>query len=382
MCSNPIHVPPGWHTHNVKRRAGSSQRRWFIYLPALYPDSFVFFYTTGASGRSWSIRMYSGGTPIVRYAKEFPWSDSEVLRRAEHKYPAERHNTNDIAWYEARIGELNRRHLLAPMSPGAAAQPPTRPVSAFQSPFPFLDRDELLALPKARKPTDMHRILTSQRSEDYVTWNMFRALQRRHDWWSQVVGLARQSGAQLVPAEDDLPELQFWRLVASPGDYERGSRDRMAASDIPAWQARALNPDPVEGETEVDLSFEGATYLVFAEAKLGSDISTGTTYDPARNQIARNIDCLLEEAGDKVPYFWMIVRDRDKKRAYIELLRRYAEQPAPLLALLAHRAEDQVAEVAARTAVIVWRDLLQLVPDTEELALVVTELRKRVGDGL
>ena len=52
----------------------------------------------------------------------------------------------------------------------------------------------------------------------------------------------------------------------------------------------------------MDTIFEGGGFLIFVEAKLGSDVSQRTTYDPLRNQIERNIDCAVEEAGDRDLY--------------------------------------------------------------------------------
>jgi hypothetical protein len=52
----------------------------------------------------------------------------------------------------------------------------------------------------------------------------------------------------------------------------------------------------VEGNSEIDLIIESSSLLIYIEAKLDSDISMRTTHDPARNQIIRNIDCLLDSA--------------------------------------------------------------------------------------
>ena len=79
------------------------------------------------------------------------------------------------------------------------------------------------------------------------------------------------------------PAIGLWRQVPSPRAYERASRVRMARSNNADWRKRAANPRPVEGPTEVDAVFEGAEFLVFVEAKLGSDVSEQTTYDPLRN---------------------------------------------------------------------------------------------------
>ena len=77
----------------------------------------------------------------------------------------------------------------------------------------------------------------------------------------------------------------------------------MANSSRAEWQKRTDNPRPVEGQTEVDIVFEGIEYLVFVEAKLSNPVSLETTYDPLRNQIIRNIDCAIEEAGGRQPLF-------------------------------------------------------------------------------
>jgi hypothetical protein len=114
----------------------------------------------------------------------------------------------------------------------------------------------------------------------------------------------------------------------------------------------------VEGHTEVDAVFEGRGYLLFAEAKLGSDISANTTYDPDRNQIVRNIDVLLESCSARFPVFWLIANDRGPSRAYVQLMRSYREDPRGLLALLPHRSPEQIERVQPTLAIVLWRDLL------------------------
>jgi hypothetical protein len=53
----------------------------------------------------------------------------------------------------------------------------------------------------------------------------------------------------------------------------------------------------VEGNSEIDVVIESTSLLIDVEAKLDSDISMRTTYDPSRNQIVRNIDCVMEAAA-------------------------------------------------------------------------------------
>lgn len=93
------------------------------------------------------------------------------------------------------------------------------------------------------------------------------------------------------------PVINFWREVSSPPSYEAASRRRLADSDDDEWRKRAANARAVEGDMEVDIVLEGEAYLIFVEAKLHSGIAERTKYDRKRNQIIRNIDCVIEDAG-------------------------------------------------------------------------------------
>jgi hypothetical protein len=359
-------------------------RRWFLYVPEINPHSFEFFFFKGDTGRSWSLRHYAGGRQTTRYAREFTWTAEQVLamarRPGNYAVIADRHQTNDHAWYEEWINKLNNRYLREESTAKPEFPPPSESSVGFPQ-FPIVDLDQLLALPKARKREDLRRMFTSVNSEDYVTWNIIRGLMRRSDWWPKLVATVHETGDAEVPPPDLIPSVDLWRLVTTPPGYEKASRERMAASSVVLWQERARNPDPVEGRTEVDVVFDDPSFLVFVEAKLGSDMSARTTYDPARNQIVRNIDCLIEHVGDRTPYFWMFVKDRGDGRAYMQLLRRYANDPQELNAHLPHRHEVQhlLATVAQRTATILWSDLLRLLPESEELGEVIVELKRRVG---
>ena len=250
--------------------------------------------------------------------------------------------------------------------------------------FPILDEALLLSLPKANKAQDLERMYTSPNSEDWVTWNMMRALSRApgSEWWPGVVAAAR---ADAGPSErwDPLagvPTVELWRTVAPPPAYEAASRERMATSHDLAWQERATNPRQVEGHTEVDLVFDGDDYLVFVEAKLHSDISPGTTYDPDRNQIVRNIDCLIEQAGDREPFFWMLVHDREPAWTYVQLVDKYRRSPAELHELLPHRDLPTLEAICETLALITWSDLLPLLSGTPDVADVAMELRRRISE--
>ena len=249
--------------------------------------------------------------------------------------------------------------------------------------FPILDEELLLSLPKSAKTQDMDRIYKSPNSEDWVTWNILRALQRTKgsDWWEGVVAAAKADAGPSPrwASLQDPPSVDLWRTVESPPSYEIASRTRMRLSDKEDWRRRADNPRAVEGPTEVDLVFEGDDYLIFVEAKLHSDISTGTTYDPNRNQIARNIDCLIEQARGREPFFWMFVADRLPTRGYANLIALYRSNPEELHQLLPHRDPGLIDRILENVAVVTWDDLVPLIRDDDQTHQVLGEIRRRLG---
>jgi hypothetical protein len=242
-------------------------------------------------------------------------------------------------------------------------------------------------LHKASKREDLSRMLHSPQSEDWVTWNMFQLLLLQHTaaWWNWMgdAARARNPEALLPDLKATTPEVELWCVVPPPSAYESASRERMRRSDNPAWVSRSLDPKPVEGPSEIDVVLRHERALVYIEAKLGSDISVRTTYDPARNQIARNIDCLLEAANDRVPIFWMLARDDGAGRIYSRLMHQYRERPETLAAALPHRDPASVGIVARNLAVLLWTDfspaLVPLLTDSEEIAAVKSELLRRIS---
>lgn len=249
----------------------------------------------------------------------------------------------------------------------------------FRTQFPFLDLDRFLVHPKAAKPKDCSRILQSANSEDWMTWNVVQALQLRTDWWPAIVDLAKEraSAPEDFPELEGRPSIDLWRNVPTPQDYERASRRRMAKSDNADWRARAVNPKAVEGLTEVDLVIEGSGFLIFVEAKLGSDISMRTTYDPLRNQIERNIDCVKESAGHREALFWMFVKERKPGTRHATMIEAWRSDIRALQYRLPHRDPNRLARLVANIVLIEWKELSSLLPDFAELEQVRAEIRRR-----
>jgi hypothetical protein len=303
-------------------------------------------------------------------------------------------STDDLAFWHKQTEELNARYLgkLAP-TPAVVVVPPAKPAGSTNQPasaspsdaIPVLNLAQLLALPKGRKAQDMERILHSTNSEDWVTWNFFQVLLKQYPsgWWGHFVSAARRRNQNLNFPFDErsLPTPKLWNSVRAPSEYEAQSRFRMLESENPEWVARAKSPDPVEGPSEIDITFEHESFLVFVEAKLGSDISMSTTYDPQRNQIIRNIDCLIEKAGERIPIFWLLTRDEESARAYVQLTSGYKSEPDLLARYLPHRNGETLARIAQNLTILLWSDFAELVccPGTDpEVNAVKRELERRI----
>jgi hypothetical protein len=156
----------------------------------------------------------------------------------------------------------------------------------------------------------------------------------------------------------------------------------MRQSNNKAWVKRSRHPRPVEGKSEIDVIFRNCALVVFAEAKLDSDISLITKYDPDRNQIVRNIDCVLDRAAGRVPMFWMLVRDARPERSYTQLFSQYRAQPDTLVRELRHHDPQTVAKLAGNLTMLVWKDVIARIAesrpdDNEQIASIKKELSRR-----
>jgi hypothetical protein len=369
-----------------------NKQRQMIFAPEINPNTFLFFFQKGDSGHSWSIRDYSVENRVTgpRYAHEFGFTVYDLRSKVVQHRDAPTHRTTDLSFWCRHTRGLNRAYLGSRADVGPVVQI-VRPGSTNREPcgaFPIIDRGDFERHGKSRKPRDRERILSSKASEDWVTWTAFRFLERLAPlpWWPDFVELARADNPRLaLPVGwEQTPTVRLWDTVASPIGYEQASRERMRNSNDTVWVARSYDPKPVEGMSEIDVTLRNDALVIFAEAKLGSDISLNTTYDPHRNQIVRNIDCVLDQAVDRTPMFWMIVRDTGPGRAYTQLLNHYRDHPETLVGELPHHDHRRVTELAANLCLIRWRDLvaplarMHLDANDAEIGEIVRELNSRV----
>ena len=370
----------------------TGKKRQMIVLPEVNANTFLLFFDKGNTGYSWSLRDYSAPHKgVERYAREFGWSSSEVRRKARLIFDAPTVDTDRLGFWHEYTVSGNNMFLRSEATPGDTASPPQLPEATVANcpvvQFPILNLAAFRALPKASKRLDFERMLSSPNSEDWVTWNLLNLLTAKFplDWWQRMVSAAQiaNPGLQLSIERHNEPRLEFWHRVSSPAAYEQASRMRMQRSTDPRVAARSRDPKPVEGDSEIDVVLSTNRYLIFIEAKLGSDISMGTTYDPNRNQIIRNIDCVLESNSHREPLFWMLARDSATSSAYGHLADEYRRNPDTLIAELPHRDPLIVRKLAQNIAVIRWQDvarpLLEIADtDNPELRKVKQELKRRI----
>jgi len=372
---------------NVITTSTAGRKRQMVHVQEINPRSFLFFFEKGSTGFSYSLRDFSVPNHVTeRYASDFGWTADEIRQKATHIYDAPFLDVTKLAdWHAYTVG-LNRLHGLqeSRVQPQAVATPSAS--AAHIEGFPMLNAAAFHALPKASKSGDVRRMSDSSRSEDWVTWNLLNLsfISCPDTWWARFAAVVTGANptVQFSPTAG-APLVQFWKTVPSPKEYEAASRARMRRSWDPAVAARSRDPRPVEGNSEIDLALESSSLLAYIEAKLDSDISMRTTYDPDRNQIARNIDCLLDSARERTPYFWMLVRDDSPSRAYTQLMRKYKEDPSILARDLPHRDPALLRKVANGLAIMTWRDIARdlCVPgaaDDEHMRSIKRELWRRI----
>lgn len=176
------------------------------------------------------------------------------------------------------------------------------------------------------------------------------------------------------------PELWLGVGMPSPSSYQhhlRGELPRHVLSwaEVRAGRAKVR----LEGATTVDAVVVSPStgVAVVVEAKVRSDLSTSTTYDVRRNQLARLVDVTLDahpglaqdslrhRRPDRTCVLLLtpeVFRDDPASRLYGHLHASYTQRPGTLAAHLPHRAEPLVHEAARRLGWATWEDVERVRP--------------------
>jgi len=124
----------------------------------------------------------------------------------------------------------------------------------------------------------------------------------------------------------------------------------------------------LEGPSQIDAFIEckSSRLKIIIEAKYLSDISCDVTYDVTRNQIARNIDVMLEQSTD-MSLFLLITpqyfKERPNTKLYGYKMNDYMNNYLTLMADLSHRSNIEPSEwqhITKRIAWITWEELKKL----------------------
>lgn len=147
----------------------SHERRQFVYIPDISPDSFLLYFEKKSASTSWSVRDYSRKDTVqVRHGAEFGWLSTEALARAEFAFPAPVVSATDLSFWHRETLSKNRQYLRSDAPPPNAA-------------FPVLNFPELA---KHRSKAELARIVNSPRSSAWLMWNFFELLRQvQPDTW-------------------------------------------------------------------------------------------------------------------------------------------------------------------------------------------------------
>ncbi len=170
--------------------------------------------------------------------------------------------------------------------------------------------------------------------------------------------------------------------LPSPSSYQHWLRTNLAQRQlIPYVRDLARNGRRLEGRTHLDaMLIDGDTgCAVLVEGKVTSDCSCQVTFDLLRNQLARNIDAMLERNPDLQPplkhrdpdlsAFVLLTprmfQENPRSRLYGWLMQEYQTSPSALHRDLPHRAveaTDWHDTVSRRLGWLTFEDIAETVP--------------------
>jgi hypothetical protein len=167
--------------------------------------------------------------------------------------------------------------------------------------------------------------------------------------------------------------LFFETNLPSPVQYKKWLRKNLHKQQfIPYILDSDNGKKNLEGPTNVDaiLLNENNGFSVIIEAKVLSDISCHITYDVLRNQIARNIDVMLDRNDALCPplnhrdpektLFLLLTpqlfKDNPQSRLYGYKMNEYMTKPDSLQFDLPHRTECDWNKISKRLGWLTWED--------------------------
>lgn len=179
-------------------------------------------------------------------------------------------------------------------------------------------------------------------------------------------------------------KLFFEINLPSPKSYKQWLRENLLERQCIPYILEAAENSALEGPTQVDalLVNQDNGFAVVFEAKVLSDISVSTSFDMFRNQLARNIDVILEiddwdekqrnysefirNMGTEKTLFVLltpeIIKETPRSRFYSSLFYNYRNNPISLEEDLPHRQEDWPL-ISKRLGWLTWEDCKKIQPN-------------------
>ena len=174
-------------------------------------------------------------------------------------------------------------------------------------------------------------------------------------------------------------ELKFEVAVSSPLAYRESLRSHFVAKGatahlVPYIVDAAKRRTLYEGTTKVDAVFVNRRtgFSVMFEAKVLSDVSCDVVFDPCRNQLARNIDVMLDDhKGFLTPepskrLFALLTpqmfKVKPSTRYYGFLFNEYKRNSTMIAEHLPHREANSLSGVPARLGWLTFEECMEVCP--------------------
>ncbi len=154
--------------------------------------------------------------------------------------------------------------------------------------------------------------IRSENSEDALTWNIFRTLQK------------------IAP--------ELWLPALFQVSFQERRHDIVKDMKISLW--KKFSPPTAWQESEVDVMLENDKFVWFIVVKYKSDISMSTVDDQRRNQILHNINIGLNYAANKDFYISLLILDEKYSPKGKQLIESYRNDFSCLLNGLPHHKQQ------------------------------------------
>lgn len=183
-----------------------------------------------------------------------------------------------------------------------------------------------------------NQVVLHTASEDILTANVFGVIKNLdHSVWFSSF-LCETLDVQIDDKEFEDLKFYFWKRYSSPKEYKKK-----------------------EGLSEIDVTLELDSTVVFIEAKYRSGLATGTTYDEKRDQIVRNLDVGLSYSQKvKKRFFFLLITNESKPP---ELMTYYQRHPTKMFMKLPYRKGLDLVSCLAWTN---WSEIMKTLKEKLE----------------